>query len=249
MKRIGILVTIMATILGVPQAWGQLLQVTPSPGMPTIGFAGTYASGGEDISPVRVRVVLSQPTSIDVTVNYTATGSAHNGADFSLADSTLTIPAGTLSAVIEFPVVNDVNVDGDESVKIILSNPQNAVLGQNVFTYVIRNNDADPDAPQIPPLLTMSPTGTRSVALNLSRPYNADIASVGYQVILTQTGSNLNYTLGTGTVTFQRGQTSVTLDIPQPTDDINVPGVKTITVFLNNPVNLAIDVPMYSFSY
>lgn len=243
------LIAIGVAFMGGIPVWGQLMEVTPSPGMPTIGFAGTYATGSEADSPVRVRVVLSQPTSNDVTVNYTATGSAHNGADYSLADSTLTIPAGTVSTVIEFPVVNDNDIDGDESLKIILMNPQNAVLGQNIFTYVIKNNDASPTTPQPPPLLTMSPTGAQSVALNLSRPYNADVATVGYQITLTQTGSSLNYSLGTGTVTFQRGQTSITLDIPQPTDDIDVPGVKTITVFLNNPMNLAIDIPMYSFSY
>lgn len=244
-----IVIAIGATLLGSALSWGQMLNVTPSPGLPAIGFAGMYATGSENDSPVHVRVILSQPSSNDVTVNYTATGSANNGADYSLADSTLTIPAGTLSAVIEFPIVNDDDIDGDESVKIILMNPQNAVLGQNIFTYVIKNNDSSPTTPQPPPLLTMSPTGQRSVALNLSRPYTDDIASVGYQLTLTQTGSNLNYSLGTGTVTFQHGQTAATLDIPQPTDDIDVPGIKTITVFLNNPLNLAIDIPMYSFSY
>lgn len=249
MKHIIILIALAATFIGFSQTWGQMMEVTPSPGMPTIGFAGVYATGTEDVSPVHVRVVLSQPSSNDVTVNYTATGSAHNGADYSLADSTLTIPAGTVSNVIEFPVVNDNDIDGDESVKIILMNPQNAVLGQNIFTYIIKNNDSSPTTPQPPPLLTMSPTGARSVVLNLSQPYTADVASIGYQLTLTQTGSSLNYSLGTGTVTFQRGQTSATLDIPEPTDNIDVPGIKTITVFLNNPMNLAIDVPMYSFSY
>lgn len=249
MKILSQSIAIVATLLGAAQVWGQGLQVAPTPGMPTVGFALAYATGSEADSPAHVRVVLSQAISNDVTVNYTATGSAQNGADFSLADSTLTIPAGAQSGAIDFPVVNDPTIDGDETVKIILMNPQNAVFGQNIFTYVIRNDDTSPTIPQPPPLLTMSPTGGRSVALNLSRPYNADIATVGYQIILTQTGSNLNYTLGTGTVTFQRGQTSATLEIPQPTDDIEVSGVKTITVFLNNPVNLAIDVPMYSFSY
>lgn len=245
--RIGL--SVAAITLGGSLAWGQIMGITPTAGMPTIGFASPYASGSESESPVRVRVILSQSTSNDVTVNYTATGSAHNGADYSLADSTLTIPAGSQSATINFPVVNDTTIDGDETVKIILMNPQNAVLGQNIFTYVIKNDDTSPTTPQPPPLLTMSPTGERSVALNLSRPYNADIASVGYQLTLTQTGSNLNYTLGSGTIIFQSGQTAATIDIPQPTDDISVPGIKTITVFLNNPMNLAIDVPMYSFSY
>ncbi len=246
MRRIVIFILLISATA---TAQMEFTTIAPTPGMPTVGFANTYATGTEKDTPVRVQVISSQPIANDVTVNYNATGSAQNGADFSLADSTLTIPRGQTTTYIEFPVVNDVNVDGDESVKIILSNPQNAVLGQNIFTYVIKNNDADPDAAQIPPLLTMSPAGERGVALNLSQPYSADIASVGYQITLTQTGSNLNYTLGTGTVTFQRGQTRAILDIPKSSDDINVPDIKTITVFLNNPANVAIDIPMYSFSY
>lgn len=223
--------------------------ITPTPGMPTVGFASTYATGTEKDSPVRVPVVLSQPIANDVTVNYTATGSAQNGADFSLADSTLTIPAGQTTAYIEFPVVEEADMDSDESVKIILSNQQNAAIGQNIFTYVIKNNDRDPDLPQQPPLVTMTAGGNNAVVFHLSQPYMSDIASVDYQIILNQTGTNLQYTIGTGTVTFQRGDKEETLTIPQPTDDISIPGAKTITVTINNPVNVAIDNPMHSFSF
>lgn len=227
----------------------ELNEITPTPGMPTVGFEGTCASGFEHVSPIRVRVVLSQATSNNVTVNYTATGSAQNGADFSLADSTLTIPAGQTTGYIEFPVVEENDIDSDESVKIILSNQQNAALGQNIFTYVIKNNDRDPDLPQQPPLVTMTAGSGNTVVFRLSQPYTSDIASVDYQIILNQTGTTLRYTIGTGTVTFQRGENEETLAIPQPTDDIDVPGAKTITVYINNPVNLAIDNPMHSFSF
>jgi hypothetical protein len=246
LRALGLMVamTAMARIVA-----AQLPYDPVTAGMPVIGFEGTYGGGPESKSPARVKVVLSQATSVDVTVTYTATGSAQNGSDFFLAEAPLTIPAGQTSAVIEFPVVHDSNIEGDETVSIILSNPQGAVFGQSVFTYVIHNDDQDLDTPPPPPFLSILPGDSRQdVVLKLSGPYSED-AQVDYQATITQTGSNDMHTLASGTTHIPAGQTTAQIAIPDVTDDIELSGVKTISVYLNNPVNVTLTNPMYSFSF
>lgn len=229
-------------------AWAQMAYDPVTSGMPVIGFAGVYSSGTESKSPARVRVVLSQPSSIDVTVNYTANGSAQNGQDFYLADSILTIPAGQTSGVIQFPVVNDSSVEGDETINIILSSPQNAVFGQSVYTYVIKSSDQDLDTPPPLPVLTMLPGPSgRSVTLKLSSAYPQDI-TVDYQITVTETGSGYTHDLAANTVSIPHGQMQADIPIPDFGDNIEIQGAKTYAVYLNNAVNVTLNNPLLSVS-
>lgn len=215
-----------------------------NPGMPVIGFAANYGAGLESQSPFRVKVFLTQSVNMDVIVNYSVTGSAQNGQDFYLAQNLLTIAAGETSGVIQFPIVDDASVEGDETVNIILSNPQNAVLGQSVFTYVIKRNDHDLDTPPPPPVLTMIP-GEKSVTLQLSSTYPQEIR-VDYQITITETGSGYTHNLTAGTVTIPSGQMQTQIDIPDFNDNIELKGVATTTVYLNNAVNVTLNNPMLS---
>jgi hypothetical protein len=232
-----------------PTLSAQYQTVCPvNPGMPVIGFSGNYGAGLESQSPFRVKVFLNQPVAMDVTINYTATGSAQNGQDFSMADSLLVIPAGQTSGTIEFPVVNDADIEGDETINIILSNPQNAVLGQSVYTYVIKRSDHDLDTPPPPPVLTMlqGPNG-KSATLKLSSTYPQDIR-VDYQITVTETGSGYTHNLSANTVIIPHGQTQAQITIPDLDDTIEVPTPSTVTIYLNNPVNVTLNNPMVSFS-
>ncbi len=241
-------IAIACLLLSCGAAWAQMAYDPVTAGMPVIGFAGVYSAGSESKSPVRVRVVLSQPSSLDVTVNYTANGSATNGQDFYLADSLLTIPAGQTSGTIQFPVVDDDAVEGDETINIILSNPQNAVFGQSVYTYVIKDNDRDPDTPPPAPVLTMVPGPSgRSVTLKLSNAYPQDIR-VDYQVTVSETGSGYTHDLSSDTVVIPAGQMQGSIAIPDFGDSIEIQGAKTYSVYLNNPINVTLNNPLLSVS-
>ncbi len=112
-----------------------------------VQFVLTSARFSEDSSLVRIRVGLSAPTSRNVQVDYTVSGgiAGADTADYRLANGTLTIPAGMDAAVIPLAIMDDDEVEGDESIVITLSNPVNAVLGFNTtYTYTIIDNDAPP---------------------------------------------------------------------------------------------------------
>ena len=74
----------------------------------------------------------------------TATG---GGVDYTLANGTLTIAAGSTTGTITIAgIVDDLIDELDETVIVTLSGPTNASLGATtVHTYTILDNDATPN--------------------------------------------------------------------------------------------------------
>ena len=90
-------------------------------------------------------VSLSRSSGNNVTVDYaTSDGTATAGADYTATSGTLTISAGSTSASIDVPVLDDAHDNDDET--LTLSNPTNAVLDDATATGTIDNNDAMPRA-------------------------------------------------------------------------------------------------------
>ena len=92
-------------------------------------------------------VDISATSGKDITVDYTVTGTATgSGTDYTLANGTLTIPAGNTSGTITIAsIVDDALDEANETVIVTLSNPSNASLGSDdAHTYTINDDD---DAP------------------------------------------------------------------------------------------------------
>ncbi len=113
--------------------------------IPVVAFNATSSSGLESVSSKDLQVDLSG--SLAVTVDYVVTGTATgSGTDYTLANGTLTIPAGSTSKNITIAsIVDDALDETNETVIVTLSNPSNASLGTNqVHTYTITDNDNAP---------------------------------------------------------------------------------------------------------
>ena len=101
----------------------------------------------DDGAVLSFAVTLSRTTGADVSVDYeTSDGTAEAGADYTATSGTLTIGAGSRSASIDVPVLDDAHDDDDETLTLTLSNPTNAVLDDATATGTIDNNDAMPRA-------------------------------------------------------------------------------------------------------
>jgi hypothetical protein len=111
---------------------------------PEIQFTTTSSSGLESVSPVNFEVSLSEVSGIDASASFTVTGTATGGGfDYTLADGTITVPAGSTTADITATITNDGEVELSETIVVTLSSPTNATLGTNtVFTYTINDNDS-----------------------------------------------------------------------------------------------------------
>ena len=111
---------------------------------PEIEFTSTSSSGLESVSPVNFEVSLSEVSGIDASASYTVTGTATGGGtDYTLADGTVTVSAGSTTANITALINNDGQVELSETIIVTLSSPTDATLGTNtVFTYTITDDDS-----------------------------------------------------------------------------------------------------------
>lgn len=77
-----------------------------------------------------------------VTVNYTISGTAQNGVDYSTISGSVVVPSGTASANIPINAINDSLAEGTETVTLTLSSSSAYVLDQNTAASLsIYDND------------------------------------------------------------------------------------------------------------
>ncbi|MDO8367239.1 MAG: gliding motility-associated C-terminal domain-containing protein [Saprospiraceae bacterium] len=77
--------------------------------------------------------------SLPLTVSYTITGTATNGADFGPIASTYVIPAGTDQITIPVNIINDLIPEGAETVILTLNNPCSCLNPQETLTILDYN--------------------------------------------------------------------------------------------------------------
>ncbi len=83
------------------------------------------------------------PLGVPVTINYTLTGSASPGADYLPLSGSATIAAGQNTIDIEIKAIDDVMVEGSETVVLTLDSSAEYILGTNSSATVsINDNDA-----------------------------------------------------------------------------------------------------------
>ena len=183
---------------------------------------------------------LSFASTQNVTVDYAVTGTATgSGTDYTLANGTLTISAGSTSGTITIAgIVNDSLDEANETVIITLSNPSNASLGSDiVHTYTITDNDSTP-------VVDFNSTSSNGAESTSSKALTVDLSAasaqnvtVDYAVTGTATGSGTDYTFANGTLTINAGATSGTITIASIVDDSLDESNETVIVTLSNPSN------------
>jgi hypothetical protein len=109
----------------------------------------TVTEGDADTALLSVPVTLSAPTRRTVTVDWTtADDDAVAGEDYVAASGTLTFLPGETNKTIDVAVIGDTTVEPDETMLVVMSNPANAVLGND---GVGRGHILDDDQPPGPP--------------------------------------------------------------------------------------------------
>ena len=118
--------------------------------LPTVEFDLTTSSGSESTTPASLAVSLSASSPKTVKVRYAVTGgTAIGGVDYTLPVGTLIFLPGQTAKNILITVVDDGQVESDETIKVTLFSPINCVLGGNVqHRYWILDDDVPP-APEI----------------------------------------------------------------------------------------------------
>ncbi len=195
---------------------------------PTVTINSPTAIEGAQATttPLTFTVTLSGVSQKDVTVNYAtgdsaATPKATAGNDYIARSNSLMIPAGAVSGTFVITVVGD-NADEQlqEFFAVTLSGPDNATLGDpNVGTGTIQDDDATPvfsvnsvpvsegNAGAVNAIVTVSLSAasgqTLTVDFATGDPAGGNPATPG-----------ADYTATTGTLTFNAGELSKTVNVP-----------------------------------
>ena len=104
---------------------------------PRIDLAGGI---GDEGGAIPFTVTLSRVSDVPVSVDFVSGDrTADRGRDYHARRGTVTIPAGQLSATIEFDAIQDRWLEPEERFEVTLSNPVNGRFGNSVDQSTIRN--------------------------------------------------------------------------------------------------------------
>ncbi|MEB3831064.1 FG-GAP-like repeat-containing protein, partial [Phormidium sp. CCY1219] len=103
----------------------------------------TPAEGGATAGTFTL--TLSETATADTTINYTVTGTATSGTDYTALSGTVTIPTGSTTATIDVTPTDDAIIDAGETVIVTLNTGTGYNVGSapnNTATLTITDNDS-----------------------------------------------------------------------------------------------------------
>ncbi len=197
-----------------------------------VTISATDSQAAEPSNTGTFTVTRTGSTTTSLTVSYSVSGTATPGIDYTTLPGTITIPAGSSSAMITVTPINDSTPESSETVVVFLSFSTGYSVGSpSSATVSIADDDSggtvtiaatDPNAAESP-LDTGTFTVTRSAASTSS-------LVVSYAVTGTATAGS-DYTGLSGSVTIAANATSATITVT-PINDTDAEGNETVAVTL-----------------
>ena len=211
---------------------------------PTVAVSVSPASVAEDGATNLVYTfTLSNPSAFATTVNYTLSGSATNGTDYtgSALTGTVTIPAGSTTATITIDPTTDTTFEGNETVIATITSASSNSVALTATTAAATGTITDDDLPTLSinsvsaaersgfEIFTVALSNPSSIAttvsLTLANGTGANAATIGtdtgaQSTIQVSTDNGTTWTTST-TATFSAGNTSVLVRVPLLQDSLN----------------------------
>ncbi|MCK4465768.1 MAG: HYR domain-containing protein, partial [Bacteroidales bacterium] len=210
-----------------------------------VQFSLSTSNSLENVTPVAIDVELNYPIDEDFTVDYSITGgtATGGGVDYDLSDGTITILAGNSTGSISVVVVDDANVETDETIILTLSNPSIGFIGNDTtHTFTINDNDnprtAEFESTDSANLENISPINIKVI---LSEPDPANDSKIAYAVTGgTATGGGVDFTLPADTLVIPAGSTQGFISLQITDDSMNEPD-ETVIISLTGTGSLNVN--------
>ena len=215
--------------------------ITDNEATPQITLAPTPTSPIAENGGTSTVTVSSTPASSSViTVNFSLSGSADNGSDYSIGTTSLTIPANTASTSTLVSSLNDGAFDPAETIVIDIASVSGGSAveagGNQQETITITDDESAPVVNLSANNSTISEgagSGAIVVTVSLSNASptstTVGLTTTGSQ---TATGSGVDYTLNSNSLVISAGSTTATTTIDL-VDDTLVEGAETIELEIN----------------
>ncbi len=204
---------------------------------PTISITDvTHAEGNlGDATQFSFRIQLSAPSQLPISIDYaTANGTATGGVDFIHTNGTVNFAAFETLKNILVTVNGDIIPELDETFFVNLSNPVNAVFGDNQAVGTILDDD-NPGKFSFS-FAPYSGTEHDTVEITVSRTSGtAGTVSVDYATGGGTALPFIDYTPASGTLVFGDGETTKTFNVVLLDDLIPEPA-EYVNLILSNPL-------------
>ncbi|KPA18527.1 hypothetical protein MHK_001255, partial [Candidatus Magnetomorum sp. HK-1] len=199
-----------------------------------ISFSPSTYTSTESAGTITITATLSHASDEIISVDYTVGGSASNGEDYTLANGTFTIPAGSASTNVNIILGDDIIDENNETVYVQMIAYTNTSGGSSTrYTLTITDDDN-------PPLISFSPMTSTSVENSGIIPITATLSQTSEKIINADyivTGgtatSGSDYTLNSGTLTFVAGSTAKAFTIALMDDALDEDSEIVILGFSN----------------
>jgi hypothetical protein len=195
--------------------------------VPNVYFAPASQSAAENIGTVTTTLELDAVSSLDVSVEFSASGTATENVDYSIGSKSVTIPAGALSLDIPITITDDLATgEADEVVILNITSVTNAVSAGN-YDLTITETGAMPD-------VYFDHISTWVVRVQLSNAWGLDV-TVPFSIGGTATQGD-DYTINSSPVIIPAGSSFVDITVV-PVDDPYDEDDETVIITMETPTN------------
>ncbi|MEB3314240.1 MAG: bluetail domain-containing putative surface protein [Cyanobacteriota bacterium] len=121
-----------------------LTKLVNTPSTSLVVIAATDATAGETNNPGQFTLTRTGSTATALTVNLTRTGTAVNGTDYTTSPATVGFAAGASTTVVNLTAIDDLIVDGNETVIFTVASGTGYTVGATASAMVtIIDNDVN----------------------------------------------------------------------------------------------------------
>lgn len=183
-------------------------------------------------------VSLSAPTTHRLTIKYTTSGTAQADSDFTSPSGSLIIEPGATSGTINIPILDDTLDEADETINLNISSDVGVVTRAQSTTTIL-DNDPPPSASIADANVFEGSFFSNSMVfqVTLSAASGQSISLAYSTAVGTATGTD--FTVISGNVTINPGQTVANINIPITPDRLSEDD-ETFSITLSNPTNVTL---------
>lgn len=218
----------------------QYLRTVAPVNFPNASIVATDSNAAEsplDTGLYTVSLSAVNNTGSPIIVNYSVSGTAISGNDFTALSGNVSIANGQQNKTITLTPINDTEVESSETVTLTLTNGTGYIVGTpSAATVNISSEDVGPNPPSVTIVASdanaaESPLDTGSFTINLSEANTGSAITVNYSIGGTATMGS-DYTSIANSVIFSTGQQTKSIVIT-PINDADVENSETVVLTLS----------------
>ncbi|MCY4278777.1 MAG: Ig-like domain-containing protein, partial [Gammaproteobacteria bacterium] len=224
-----------ARAVSATMTWSERTQplVTDLPEVSVASAASREGAAGALVFPVRLSAAPGSEAEAVVVDYITEAGTATRDVDYRHTSGTLRFGAGETVKQVAVSILDDEVVEGNETLRLVLSNPVNASLAQRVATGTI----LDDDSARLFLRHASADEGTGEMVFKMELvPWVEEAVTVDYTTVDRAALAGADYTAVSGTLTFEPGKTRQELRVPLIDDAVHE-GTEQFSVQFSNLVN------------